>query len=292
MDISNIVEKFKNREYKAKEVFEIREIDKDTSYQFIRRYHYLGDAKFFSMYQYGLYIKDTNIIVGSATYSLPQGKDSNKGWWGLPPNDPSIVELSRLCILPNLNGTNATSYLLGNSLKMLKQHKVRACITLADASRHIGSIYQVCNFTYYGLCDKKADFYWIENSKHPYRSKELKIRNLYGVWLPKTRKHRYAYILDKTLKCNYLPQPRPRNKDNVIEYTCCHNTFVVYDKRYDMYFTCPKCTSKMIELSKEEYEKILSLSKELSKEKLKEYVENIILEYRRKNGEMYIEELF
>lgn len=288
MDISNIVEKFKNRECKAKEVFEIREIDKDTSYQFIRRYHYLGDAKFFSMYQYGLYIKGTNVLVGSATYSLPQGKDSNKGWWGLPPNDQSIVELSRLCMLPDLNGTNATSYLLGNSLKMLKQHKVRACITLADASRHIGSIYQVCNFKYYGLTSNASDFYRDDGAKNP----RGESGSWHGVYLPRNRKHRYSYILDKTLKCNYKEGSHPTTKGQ-IKTPCCDDTYVCYDKRFNEYWTCPRCTSKITKITKEEYDSVIELhNKGVSQEELKKFVEDIILKYRRENKEMYIEELF
>ena len=289
MDISSIVEKFKNREVKAKKVFEIREIDKDTAYQFIRRYHYLGDAKFFSMYCYGLYIRDTNYLIGSATYSLPQGKDSNKGWWGLLPNDQSIVELSRLCMLPCLNGTNATSFLLGNSVKLLKQHHVRAIITLADASRHIGSIYQVCNFTYYGLTKSANDFYREDGVKNP----RGECSNWHGIYLPRNRKHRYAFILDKTLKCNYNVESHPTTKGVKIATPCCDNTYVVYDNRFNEYWTCPRCTSKMTKITKEEYDSAIDLhNKGVSQEELKKFVEDIILRYRKQNKETYEEDLF
>ena len=94
-----------------------------------------------------------------ATFSNPQGNVALKGWFGLPNTDQSVLELSRLCVLPQLNGTNATSFLLSTSIRLLKKEGVRAVITLADDSRHSGSIYQVCNFTYYGLTDKKSDFF-------------------------------------------------------------------------------------------------------------------------------------
>ena len=291
MDITNIVEKFKNREVKAKKIFDIREIDKDTSYQFIRKYHYLGDAKFFAMYCYGLYIKDSSYLVGCATYSLPNGKDSTMGWFSLPCSDRSIVELSRLCMLPCLNGTNATSYLLGNSVQMLRSHGVRAVITLADASRHIGSIYQVCNFTYYGINNICYDFYWAETGQKIPRRDDLKQATAHGVPVVRTRKHRYAYILDPTLKCNYTPQPHPTTKGVTISSSCCNNHFVLEDTRFHEYYTCPKCTSKMVKITKDEYDYIMSLSdKDVSF--VKDEVEKIILKYRRETKDTYVTSLF
>ena len=247
INIEAISLKFKNREVKAKEIFDIREISKEISYDFIRQYHYLGDAKFFSMYNYGLFLKGTNELVGCATYSLPQGTEALKGWFGLECNDVSIMELTRLCLYPSLNGTNATSFLLSNSIKMLKKYNIRAVITLADASRHVGSIYQVCNFKYYGLAKVAKDFYRDDGAINP-RGKTGSMR---GVYLPRTRKHRYAYILDKTLKCLYQESVRP-STDNTYVTDCCENEFVIYDSRYDEWYTCPKCCSKIAKISEQQ----------------------------------------
>ena len=197
---------FKSHDIKAKSIFSIREVDKRTCYEFVRRYHYLAEAKFFCVYGYGMYYKDENNteeMVGCATFSNPQGSVALKGWFGLGNNNNSVLELSRLCVLPCLNGTNATSYLLGNSMRMLKKHYIKAVITLADASRHVGSIYQVCNFKYYGLTEKKTDFYTIDGIKNPRGS----TTNLHGVWVERTRKHRYCYLLDKSLKVLYQECP-------------------------------------------------------------------------------------
>ena len=46
---------FKNREVKAKQIFKIREISKPIAYNFISEYHYLGKAKFFSIFSYGVF---------------------------------------------------------------------------------------------------------------------------------------------------------------------------------------------------------------------------------------------
>ena len=237
--MDNII-RFITREVKAKEIFTIKLIDKKVAYEFIKVYHYLGDAKFFAKYSFGLYHKETNELMGVTTFSNPQGNVALKGWFGLPNSDQTVLELSRLCVLPDLNGTNATSYLLGNSIRLLRKEGIRAVITLADDSRHNGSIYQVCNFTYYGLTDKKSDFFhfnngeWKVNPRGPTKDKM-------GVWINRTQKHRYAYIIDKDLKCLYGQQPYPKKTD-VKEYDCCSGTKIVKDKRYSIDYPCPKCT--------------------------------------------------
>lgn len=209
-DLNADINLFKNRQVRANEIFKIMEIDKDFAYEFVRDYHYLGDAVFFSKYQFGLWCE--GMLVGVATYSNPQGNTTLQGWFNLSNTDQSVLELSRLCVLPELNGTNACSYLLGNSMRMLnKWYGIRAVITLADSSRHNGAIYQVCNFDYFGLTNAKCDFY--VNGIKQTRGKTKGVRG--GVWLPRTRKHRYAYIFDKSLVCNYEKQPYPKKFENI-----------------------------------------------------------------------------
>jgi len=231
-------EAFKNREVKAKEIFTIEEISKVQAYKFILIYHYLAEAKFFAKFSYGLFFNSE--LVGVSTYSNPQGTMALKGWFGLSNSDQSVLELSRLCMLPDLNGSNATSYLLANSLKKLRAEKVKAVITLADDSRHVGSIYQVCNFKYYGLTDKKQDFFDTNNKCNPRGS----TKNNRGVWIPRTQKHRYCYILDKGLKCLLIEKERPKGSDTK-EYDCCGGLEVAFDNRFKETYTCPKCTGKM-----------------------------------------------
>lgn len=241
MDIE-LIEKFKNREVKAKHIFEIREIDKPTAYEFVRLYHYLKDAKFFCVYAYGLFCNKE--LVGCATYSNPQGVCSMNGWFNLPNSDQTILELSRLCMLPNLNGTNATSFLLGNSMKRLKEHDIKAVITLADSSRHIGSIYQVCNFKYYGLSDPKTDLFTMVNGKLKKNPRNVVSKDCHGVWLPRTRKHRYCFMLSTDIKPLYEEQPHPTQK-YTIKSDCCYDNSIVYDYRYNEWWTCPHCTEKL-----------------------------------------------
>jgi len=51
------LDNFKERKCKAKDIFTIREIPKNIAYEFVRKYHYLKDAKFFCVYGYGLFIR-------------------------------------------------------------------------------------------------------------------------------------------------------------------------------------------------------------------------------------------
>lgn len=232
---------FSHREIKAKDVFYIKEIGKPQAYEFVSKYHYLGDAKFFCEQAFGLFAIHGDQLLGVATFSQPQGNVALKGWFGLSNQDKCVYELSRLCLSPSLNKTNATSFLLGGSIKELKrQKKIRAVITLADSNRHVGSIYQVCNFNYYGLTTIKSDFFSEDGKVNPRGATKDK----HGVWLPRSRKHRYAYIIDPKLKCLYDEQPKP-STDMTMELECCNGTHRVYDKRFNKWYTCPRCTGEL-----------------------------------------------
>lgn len=237
-DSEVLFEDFKNRKVKAKSLFSLSVISKTDAYNFVKKYHYLKDAKFFCVYAVGMFFKGE--VVGVATFSNPQGISALKGWFGLTNDCKDVLELSRLCLIPVLNGTNASSFLLSNSLKILKKCAgIRAVITLADDDRHVGSIYQVCNFKYYGLTDKKTDFYTFDGKVNPRGA----TKNTRGVWLPRTRKHRYCYLLDRSLKVLYEECPKPEKKVVESKVGCifCEDG-MVFDKRFSEWHQCPKCS--------------------------------------------------
>lgn len=240
-DTVYLIERFKERKIRAKDFLKIVEIEKEVAYDFVRKYHYLGDAKFFSKYSYGLFCNQE--LLGCATYACPQGSESLKGWFGLPNNDKTVMELTRLCMLPILNGTNATSFLLGGSIRELKKEGIRAITTLATSDRHVGSIYQICNFKYYGLTAPKSDFWAYETQGKP----RGKVKDLHGCWVAKPRKHRYAYIIDPKLKCLYNEQKKPPHEMSV-DYSCCGGSKVVHDRRYNENYTCPICTGRFYKI--------------------------------------------
>ena len=59
------IDKFRERKVKAKDVFYIKLIDKSQAYDFVKTYHYLKDAKFFSKFAYGLFYKHTDLTLGA-----------------------------------------------------------------------------------------------------------------------------------------------------------------------------------------------------------------------------------
>lgn len=240
LDLDSL-EAFKTHKIKAKNLFYITEIAKNTAYSFIKTYHYLKGAKFLVKQSFGLYCKQTNVLLGVAAFSPPQGINTLRGWFSLNNQDKSIYELSRLVVVPELNGSNATSFLLGSSLRALKkQRTIRAIIALADSSKHVGSIYQICNFGYYGLTKKELDFY-LESGGRNLRGPQKTKR---GVYIPRTRKHRYCYLLDKNLHVNYN-RSKPPIKNAVIDVDCCKGTKKVFDRRFNAWYTCPICTGKL-----------------------------------------------
>lgn len=57
-------------------------------------------------------------VIGCVTYGQPASPSLCKGIAG-EENRKNVLELNRLVILPEYNGTNAASYLVGHSLKQL-----------------------------------------------------------------------------------------------------------------------------------------------------------------------------
>ena len=245
------IELFKNHEIKARELFDIREITKKEALELLTQYHYLGEKDFIYSVAYGLFIKNATAPIGCAVFGSPSGARTVYGWFGVG-NEHSMdyLELTRLVVSSTLNGCNATSYLLGNSIKLLRKKftNLKAVISLADASIHVGGIYQACNFKYYGMTSKKADFY-LPSGKCPSR---VKPKGMHGVHVARTRKHRYCYIIDKTVTVKYHEQPYPKELNTAKVSECCNGTHVVYDKRFNEWYTCPKCTEEFRQLTEEE----------------------------------------
>ena len=250
MSLEKEIIEFQSHKRKGEDTFKIMEIDHKQAYEFVTKYHYLGNKRFLTHVGVGLFFKDE--LVGVATYCTPSGLKTLQGWFNVDNKDTSILELSRLCLRPDLNQCNATSYLLGRSIRLLKNnYNIRAVITLADAVRHVGKVYQVCNFKYYGLTDKKTDFYCYVDDDHFKKSPRGSTKDKDGVWLQRNRKHRYLYLIDKNLKCLYTEEVLPEyNIDLINEEAkntlCCSGSNVVYDNRFKVKYSCPKCTGKLI----------------------------------------------
>ena len=258
MIMMNLIEKFKAREIKGREVFDVREVDKKSAREIVKKYHYLGEKDFMYTVAYGLYVKGFDEMIGCAIFGVVGGAIALKGWFGVDnTHSNEYFELTRLVMNPIVNGCNATSYLLGNAIKQIKKDypSIKAIVSLADNGLHNGAIYQSCNFRYYGLTDRKSDFFVIGCEGKVKRCGSTKDKQ--GVWLPRSQKHRYLYVIDKDIDVKYKEEKYPKGNAMNVKPICCDGTKVVYDKRYDKYYTCPKCSSIFRELTDEEVKKYI-----------------------------------
>lgn len=133
--------------------------------------------------------------IGCVTYGVPASYYLCIGIAGKE-NKDDVLELNRLVILPEYNGKNYASMLVGRSLKMLPNHTF--VVSYADTAwSHIGYIYQATNFLYTGLSAKRTDTYQPEG-KHP-RAYNKEDHSEYRQ--TRSQKHRYIYLVgDKRTK--------------------------------------------------------------------------------------------
>ena len=89
-------------------------------------------------YAYGLF--DNDNLIGVCTYGQPASPSLCKGIAG-EENRHNVLELNRLVLLPNQNGNNHASFLVGKSLKLLP--KGLFIVSYADWGGwgHVGYIY-------------------------------------------------------------------------------------------------------------------------------------------------------
>jgi len=186
-------------------MLKVEPISYNHAYELVNAFHYLGSKRFIGQHAFGL-IRDIQVI-GAVVYSPLSVPNSATSAFGFERgNYPDLLEMSRLVLEPELNGKNYGSMLVGRSLRILKQRGIRAVISYADSSRHVGSIYQACNFGYYGLTPQKSDFYFADGTK----LSRGKSKGFTGQWQPRSRKHRYLYLLDKKLVPIWEKQPYPK----------------------------------------------------------------------------------
>ena len=189
--------------------FYIDRVGKDEIKELLYTHHYLKDESkdFKSGYNYGLFKRPEwecplNIggCLGACIFTGLPVPEIAVGAFGLERDkQDGLYELSRLCIHPDIQKEeyNITSWFVSKCIKRFKKDaNVRAVLSYADSSRHDGIIYRACNFKYYGLTDKKSDFYYADGTKHSRGS----IKGVDGEWRERTRKHRYLMIFDKKLE--------------------------------------------------------------------------------------------
>ncbi|MBC8418767.1 MAG: hypothetical protein H8E10_09265 [Desulfobacterales bacterium] len=190
-----------------KDEFEIKTVSKKQAAEILLKYHYLKDESngFKSGFNYGLFMGDE--FVGVIIYTGFPVPELAKGCFGLGRNEQDgLLELSRLCLTPEVQAEehNLASWFVSRSIRMLrKDTRVRAILSYADDNHHKGTVYRACNFGYYGLTAQKSDFWIKQDDGSLKKHSRGSVRGLDGEWRPRSRKHRFLLVYDKTLTCQW-----------------------------------------------------------------------------------------
>jgi hypothetical protein len=158
-------------------------------------------------YAYGLYVG--GVLVGVVTYGVPASPSITRGLAG-EKNKDKVLELNRLCFLPEYNGGNNASYLVGHSLKMLPGQWF--IVSYADTAwSHAGYVYQATNFIYTGKTKERTDI----ASKNGGHSRHYEKGTTERVF--RSSKHRYVYLVGnrrerkemrRELRYSQMPYPK------------------------------------------------------------------------------------
>jgi hypothetical protein len=193
--------------------FYIDRVGKEEIKELLYTHHYLKDESkdFKSGFNYGLFKRSEwecplriGNCLGACIFTGLPVPEIAVGAFGLERNQQEgIYELSRLCIHPDVQKEehNITSWFVSRCIKRFKKDARVSCIlSYADANHHLGTIYRACNFSYFGLTDKKSDF-WIKQPDDSFiKHSRGSTKGVEGEWRERSRKHRYLMIFDKELK--------------------------------------------------------------------------------------------
>lgn len=188
-----------------KKEYSLELISKIEAEPLLDKYHYLsGISKGFKS-GYNIGLKHKSKLVGVCIFTALPVPQIMVGAFGLNRNDQKgFWELSRLVLEPThqSNEHNLASWFVSRCIKKIRKNEVvRAILSYADNDYHSGTVYAACNFRYYGLTALKKDF-WIKQSNGTFRKHSRgPVKNLLGEWRPRSQKHRFLMIFDKTLNC-------------------------------------------------------------------------------------------
>lgn len=194
--------------------YSIKKVSKTECEQILNKNHYLSKQGFsFRCGQnYGLFLEDK--LIGVAIFHTVSAWETVKGAFGLENKEQAgFWELGRLAIDGEHAVKNLNSWFVSRCIKLLRAEKnVRALISYADTEYHEGYIYQALNFKYYSLTAPKKDF-WVKQDDGTYKkaSRGASSKNSTGEWRPRSRKHRYLLVFDKSLTVKWTQEPYPKH---------------------------------------------------------------------------------
>jgi len=194
-----------------KDSYSVVAVSKHICSNILEPYHYLSNISkgFKSGFNVGLYHLPTNSYAGVCIFTGFPVPELSVGMFGLDRNDQNgLFELSRLCLVPQYQQQehNLASWFIAKAIKMLRQsNQVRCILSYADNDYHSGTVYAASNFDYYGLTAPKKDF-WINTPEGLVKHSRGATKHLDGEWKPRTQKHRFIKLFDKSLKIKWQHQ--------------------------------------------------------------------------------------
>ena len=129
--------------------FEVRKCGQAEARDLIEKEHYAGGASNTYVALHGLYAKGYEDLLG-VTWWLPPTKIAALSVWE---NHSKVLSLSRLALVKGMP-VNATSYLIGRSIRLLRRTDPRweCLLTYADTWQgHTGAIYRATNWEELGM---------------------------------------------------------------------------------------------------------------------------------------------
>jgi len=201
---------------KIKDRCELVQVTKEECKELLRKYHYLSNISKGFKTKFNVGLRLDGELVGVCIFTGFPVPQLCEGMLGLKRTEQAgLWELSRLCLSPSVQGAekNLTSWFVARAMKMLrKEEYVRVILSYADSNYHSGTIYRACNFKYYGLTDRKTDFFKREEDGSWNQVQRGPVKHLDGEWRPRSRKHRFLLIYDKKLNCKWEEQSYPKPK--------------------------------------------------------------------------------
>ena len=191
----------------------IKRVERTICTEFLNKHHYLSQQgySYRSGFNYGLFNEEGKLI-GVAVFHTVSAWETVKGCFGLENKEQAgFWELGRFALDDEHHGRNMASWFLSRCIKQLrKDTEVRALISYADSEIHNGGLYAAVNFKYYGLTAPKKDF-WVKLDDGTYKKQSRGgTKGVDGEWRPRSRKHRYLLVFDKSLTVQWNQEPYPR----------------------------------------------------------------------------------
>lgn len=123
--------------------------------ELVSKHHYAAGGSNTRTYSHGLYERKSGLLVGCAWWIPPTRSAAeawaNKDWRG-------VLSLSRMVIVPGVP-TNACSFLLSKSVRLIDCDKWHTLVTYADKWQgHTGKIYKAAGWKYEGETKPEATF--------------------------------------------------------------------------------------------------------------------------------------